>query len=165
MNITLHAASEELRALLDQVDPETGELPEGMSTARELVLTKAVATVAYLLESDKQADMVEDYAKELLQRVKAQRKRAEWLKRYLGEHMKATGIMSITDDRHIFSAKLAVARDKSVEIFDSEQLPAEYMRLVPASLEPDKRAIAEALQAEKDVPGARLLVKDRLTIK
>ena len=165
MNITLHSASEELRALLDQVDTETGELPAGLESARELVVQKAVATVAYLVESTVQTDAVEAYAKDLLAKVKSQRKRADWLRRYLAEHMKATGITSIADDRHIFSATLAIARDKSVEIFDSEQIPEEFLRKVPATLEPDKRAIADALGAGLDVPGARLVVKDRLTIK
>lgn len=165
MNITLHAAAEELRELLDQIDPETGESPEGFESARAVVERKAVATVAYLLGSAKHADMVEDYAKELLARVKSERKRIDWLRGYLAAHMKATGITKITDERGIFSAKLDVDRDKSVDVFDAKQLPDDYLREIPAKSEPDKRLIASALDDGFDVPGARYVYKDRLTTK
>jgi hypothetical protein len=37
MNVTLYQAATELAAALDQIDPETGELPAEYGTARELV--------------------------------------------------------------------------------------------------------------------------------
>ena len=36
MNITFHSATEAVRGLLDQIDPETGELPEGYEDARAI---------------------------------------------------------------------------------------------------------------------------------
>lgn len=165
MNITLHAATEQVRALLDQVDPETGELPEGYESARALVETKAVAVVAYTLESDRQADMVEEYAKELLGRVKAQRNRVAWLRRYLSEHMAAAGVTEIRDDRGLFRASLARGRDESVEVFDPAQLPADCLREIPASSAPDKTVIRDAIKAGREIPGARIVKRDRLTIK
>lgn len=165
MTITLHAATEELRALLDLVDENTGELPLGLELARQVVEQKAVAVVAYMLESERQADMAEGYVKELQQRIKSQRKRVEWLRTYLADHMRATGITKITDERGIFSAKLEIGRDKSVEVFDEDQVPADYMREMPATSEPDKKLIRSALDDGFDVPGARVIARDRLTVK
>lgn len=165
MQITLHQAADGLRELLDQIDTETGELPEGFEQARAIVSTKAVAVTAYLLENDKQADMVEEYAKDLLQRVKAQRKRSEWLRGYLASHMAACGITRIADERGLFSASLAIGRDESVDVFDTEQLPDDYLREIPAKYEPDKPMIKKAIKSGFDVPGARLVLRDRLSIK
>lgn len=165
MNITLHQAAEGLRALLDQLDPETGELPEGFEQAREIVATKAVAVTAYMLESEKQTEMVEQYAKELLDRVKTQRKRSDWLRQYLAVHMAACGITKIADERGLFAATLYPARDESVEVFDAAQLPTDYLREIPAKFEPDKALIKKAIKDGFDVPGARVVAKDRLTVK
>jgi hypothetical protein len=165
MDITLHQAAEGLRALLDQLDPETGELPEGFEQARAVVATKATAVAAYLVESEKQAEMVEQYAKELMDRVRTQRKRSDWLRQYLGTHMAACSITKITDERGLFTATLYQARDKSVEVFDAAQLPADYLREIPAKFEPDKTLIKKAIEDGFDVPGARVVCKDRLTVK
>ena len=164
MQITLHAATETVRELLDQIDPETGELPEGYEHARELVQTKATAVVAYLLESDRQTDMVEQYAKELLARAKSERNRGVWLRRYLAEHMAALGITEIKDERGVFKASLSVGRDEAVEVFDAEQVPADFVRTVTKT-EPDKTAIKNAIKSGLEVAGAKLVKRDRLTIR
>ena len=165
MNLTLHQAADELRLLFDQIDPETGELPDGFADARAVVAGKAVAVAAYLLESEKQAAMVEQYAKELADRVKAQRKRSDWLRQYLASHMSACGISKISDERGIFTATLSAGRDKSVDVFDATQLPPPYMREIPARYEPDKVLIRKSIDDGFDVPGARVVARDRLTIR
>lgn len=165
MNVTLYDAASHVRELLDQIDPETGEIPEGFEQARAIVATKATAVAAYMLESEKQAGMLEDYAKELLDRVKAQRKRIDWLKGYLQSHMAACGITEIKDERGIFKATLAVGRDEAIEVFDAAQVPADYLREIPAKHEPDKALIKKAIKDGYEVPGAKLVKRDRLTVK
>lgn len=165
MDITLYQAAADVRDLLDQIDPETGEIPDGFEQARAVVATKALGVAAYVLESGKQADMVEAAGKELIERAKAQRKRIDWLKQYLGIHMAACSITEIKDERGLFTAKLFPGRDKSVEVFDAAQLPADYLREIPAKHEPDKTLIKKAIGDGFDVPGARLIAKDRLEIK
>lgn len=165
MQITLHAATEQVRSLLDQIDPETGELPAEYEQARAVVATKATAVAAYILETDRQADYLKAYAKEVLERAKTAERRAEWLKTYLREHMAAAGITKISDERGLFSATLSPGRDKSVDVFDAAQLPADYLREIPAKYEPDKTLIRKAIDAGYEVPGARLVANDRLTIK
>lgn len=164
MQITLHAATEQVRELLDQIDPETGELPEGLEQARAIVATKAQAVTAYMLENDKQADMVESYAKDLLARVKAARSRTKWLHSYLQSHMAAIGITEIKDERGLFKATLALGRDEAIEVFDAAQVPMNYLREIPAKHEPDKTLIKKAIKDGFDVPGAKLVRRDRLTI-
>jgi hypothetical protein len=165
MDITLHAATDQVRQLLEQMDPETGELPPEYEQARAIVATKATAVAAYLLEDERQADMVESYAKDLLARVKTARKRSEWLRQYLGSHMAACGLKEIKDERGLFKATLAAGRDEAIEIFDEAQVPFNYMVEVPATQKPDKALIRKAIKDGFEVPGAKLVLRDRLTIK
>lgn len=164
-SITLHAATEQVRELLEQIDPDTGEMPEGFEQARAVVASKSLAVAAFILETNRQADYLKGYAKELMERAKTADRRAEWLRTYLREHMAAAGIAKIKDERGLFEATLAIGRDKSVEVFDAEQLPADYLREIPVKYEPDKTLIRSAIDKGFDVPGARLVSKDRLTIK
>lgn len=165
MNITLYQAANTVRDLLDQIDPETGELPPEFEQARAIVATKAQAVAAFVLDNDAQADMVEQHAKSLLDRVRTARKRSEWLRQYLTSHMQACGITEIKADDGTFKASLAIGRDESVEVFDAAQVPMEYMREVPATSAPDKALIKKAMKDGFDVPGAKLVKKDRLTLK
>jgi len=165
MKITLYQAADSVRDLLDQIDPETGELPEGFEQARALVATKAQACAAFVLDNEAQADMVEAHAKSLLERVRTARKRSQWLRQYLSSHMAACGVISIKSDDGTFSAKLDIGRDESVEVFDAAQLPMDYMREIPAKYEPDKSLIKKAIKDGFEVAGARLVQKDRLTLK
>lgn len=164
MNITLHQATEQVRELLDQIDPETGELPEGFEQARAIVATKAVAVTAYILEKNRHIESVKAYIKELSAKVKTEESRQEYMKRYLREHMAVVGVTEIKDERGLFKATLSIGRDEAVEVFDQEQVPALYMREIPAKQEPDKTLIAKAIKDGHEVAGAKLVKKDRLTI-
>lgn len=165
MNITLHSATEQVRALLDQIDPETGELPEGFESARAIVQQRAVAVTAYIHESERQVASLKEYAKELAERAKRAERGIEWLKGYLLAHMQASGMQSITDERGIFSAKVR-QNPPSVVIDEPGLLPEGYWRQKPPPApEPDKTAIAAALKEGRDVPGAHLERGVRLEIK
>jgi hypothetical protein len=164
-NITLHSATEQVRELLDQIDAETGELPEGFEDARALVTSKAVAVTAYILEADRHIESIKAYIKDMTSKIKTAEKRQDWLRRYLSEHMAAAGITEIKDERGVFSASLSVGRDESVDVFDEAQLPQDYLREIPAKYEADKTLIKKALKDGFEVPGARLVKKDRLSIK
>jgi hypothetical protein len=165
MDVTLYQAAEALRGLLDQIDPEDGTLPEGFEDARHLVTTKARAVVAYIADNERQAEYLREAAKEFAARAKTADKRNAWLRQYLMTHMAECGFTKIADERGLFSATLDVGRDKSVDVFDAAQLPADYMRLIPAKVEPDKALIAQAIKDGFDVPGARVVARDRLTIR
>lgn len=165
MEITLHKAAEGVRALLDKIDAETGELPLGFEQARAIVATKALAVTAYILESERQAEAIEEYVKDLSTRLNAQRKKLEWLRGYLASHMAACGIDEIKDERGIFKATLQRARDEAVEVFDEKQIPADFMLEVPATVKPDKVAMKKAFKEGIEIPGAKLVRRDRLTIK
>ena len=153
MNITLYQAADQVRELLEQIDPETGELPEGLEQARAIVATKSQAVAAFILDDEA-----------LMAKVKTARKRSERLREYLRLHMDAAGVLSIKSDDGTFACKLEKERDESIEVFDDKQLPADYLR-EKVTVEPDKTLIRRALKDGFEVPGARLVRKDRLSIR
>lgn len=53
----------------------------------------------------------------------------------------------------------------AVDVFEAGLLPSDYMRCVPATEEPDKALIGKALKAGFDVPGARMVASQRLSVK
>jgi hypothetical protein len=165
VNVTLYNAAATVRELLDQIDPETGELPPEYEQARAIVASKAQAVAAFVLDTEAQADMVELHAKALLDRVRTARKRSDWLRQYLQSHMQGAGITEIRSEDNTFKASLAIGRDESVDVYDVSFLPMDYMREIPAKYEPDKALIKRALKEGFDVPGAKLVKKDRLTIR
>lgn len=162
MDITLHKAAEDLRATLAQVDPETGALPEGFENALGLVKRKSAAVGAFILQAEREADFVEQHAKLLLERVKAERRRVEWLRGYLLAHMRDAGVTEISIDG-IATIKRYPERDVVVDIWDEKQIPAEYFEPQPPKL--SKQSIKAVLSGGADVPGARLVAKDRLNIR
>lgn len=164
MQITLYSAAQSVRELLEQIDPETGELPAELEQAREIVTRKAQACAAFVLENDAQADMVEQHAKALMERVKQARKRSEWLRQYIGSHMAACGITEIKADDGTFKASLQIGRDESVELDEGAEFPPELCN-DPKPPAPSKTKIKAAILAGQAIAGARIVRKDRLTIK
>ena len=165
MKITLSRLADELEASLDQIDPETGELSEEYGHLRELVETKAAAVAAYALNSDAQADAMEARAKELAAGAKSIRKRGEWLRRYLLENMQLAGITEIKATDGSLRIKRYPERDSSVDVFQPELVPADYMREIPARTEPDKTLIGRAIKDGFEVAGCRVVKRDRLEVK
>jgi hypothetical protein len=100
---------------------------------------------------------------ERLKNLKGRRqKNAARLRGYLLHEMKRTGITSIECARFRITV---VDNPVSVDIFDQDQIPAQYMRQPdPQPAVPDKVWIRQALKAGTDVPGARLKESQRLKI-
>lgn len=164
MNITLYAAAADVRELLEQIDPDTGELPSGYEQARAVVAAKARNVIAFVLETEAHAHMVGVHAETLLERARIARKRMKHLRQYLAHHMAETGITNIAAVDGTFLAKLYRDRDESVDVFEAALLPADYLREIPATSEPDKVLLKKAMRDGFEVPGARLIKKDRLVL-
>jgi hypothetical protein len=163
MNVTLYQAATELAAALDQIDPETGELPAEYGTARELVERKGAAVAAYIAQREMEADAIENRIEEISKRVKAMRSRAVHLRNYMADCMRTAGITEIASDDKLLRVRLYPGRDESVEIYDQSLLAEQFTR-VKTTREPDKTGIKVAIKSGQDVQGARIVKRDRLII-
>jgi hypothetical protein len=163
MNVTLYQAATELAAALDQIDPETGELPAEYGTARELVERKGAAVAAYIAQREMEADAIDGRLEEISRRVKAMRSRAVHLRNYMADCMRTAGITEIASDDKLLRVRLYPGRDESVEIYDQSLLAEQFTR-VKTTREPDKTGIKVAIKSGQDVQGARIVKRDRLII-
>ena len=125
---------------------------------------KAQNVLAYCLNLEAEADAVEMAGKRMQARAKSLRSQYDSLRGYLHENMLKAGITEIKARDGTFRARV---RDnpESVEIIAPEHIPEEYMREVPAKLEPDKALIKDAIKRGETVPGAMVIRTTRLEIK
>ena len=103
---------------------------------------------------------------EMATRRKAIEKRAESLREYAKTCMEIAGVSKIECPHFALTIK---KNPPAVEIFEQALIPISLMRTPepppPPVLSPDRKAIAEAIKAGKEVPGALLVQGTRLEIK
>jgi hypothetical protein len=87
--------------------------------------------------------------------------RTEYLKAKIIEYMQASGQKSANAG----TFKLTMRESKSCEITDADAIPFEYMREIPAKLEPDKKQILKDMKDGKRIDGASLKTSYSVTAK
>lgn len=162
-NVTLFDLADQVRSCVSQVDETTGEIIESYTESRELFQNKAVACVAYAKEESVTLASAKEMLKDMLAKVTAREKRLERFEAYLAGCMKATGTTEVKHDLGLFSAKLHLERDESVELDPDAVFPASLCN-EPKPPTPSKTLIKAAIKAGEAVAGARIVRKDRLTI-
>lgn len=141
------------RALAEMdIDPQTlADTLEGLQGTLELKATN-VACFARNLEAT--AAAIKDAETQMATRRKAIENRAQHLRDYIRVNMERTGISKIESPMFAISLRKSPA---SVEIFNADLLPADYMRQPEAPPPaPDKKLIAQAIKDGYEVPGAKL---------
>jgi hypothetical protein len=121
---------------------------------------KAVGCALISRELGANAKMIRDAAAELVERARKIEARSERLAGYLQTNMKAAQRLRI--ENPFVTIALREGRDESVEIEDGVELAARFCRV---KHEPNKTAMKVALKAGVEIPGVRLVVKDRLEIR
>lgn len=166
--LSLYTLSNEVERLLsgdDAYDAETGELSPALLEALEATKDKGANVAAYILNMGAQLDAMTEHMLRIKERHEALANRQEKLREYLQANMKRTGITEIAANDGTFLVKLYIERDASVEIYDEKQIPAQFLTTPkPPEPKPSKAEIGKALKAGQDVPGARIIKRDRLTI-
>ena len=168
-SIALYQITGEYQALMHQLDGLDLDAQTIADTIEASGLTDALQDKAQGIEMVARA--ATQYVPALdaeiarLQALKAARERiAQGLRDYLKKNMEAAGIERIECPYF----KITIAKNPpSVDIFDPLSLPAGYMVTPEPKLPvaaPDKKAIASAIKAGFDVPGARIVQNTRLKV-
>lgn len=120
-----------------------------------------VAAVARNLEAV--AESIKQAETEMAARRRALQNRADRLRAYLKMGMEGAGISEVSCP--LF--KIAIRTNPPAVVIDAESLiPAEFMRVPePPPPTPDKKAIAEAIKAGKEIPGCHLASGTRVEIR
>lgn len=163
-NITLFDAAQQVREALNQVDTETGELLDFDSQSRALFEQKAIGCVAYAKEEAATIAAAKAMLKDMAAKIEAREKRLGRFEDYMADCMKATGILEIKHETGLFGARLYLGRDESVELDDGATFAPELCN-DPKPPAPSKSKIRQAILSGTPVAGARIVRKDRLTIK
>lgn len=163
-NVTLFDAAQAVREAINQIDPDTGEIIETYTESRELFQNKAIACVAYAKEEAATLASAKAMLKDMLAKIEAREKRLARFEAYLADCMKATGITEVKHELGLFGAKLYLEREESVELEPDAVFPASLCT-EPKPPAPSKTKIKAAIKAGEAVAGARIVRKDRLTIK
>lgn len=163
MNLKLYEIADDVRALMESgFDEETGEMLPELVQALAAFEGKGAAVAAYVLNIESEAEAIAQAAKRITARKRTLDARAEHMRDYLRYNMGLAGIMRIDAADHSFSVTLAPGRDESLVVDDAATFPDSLTRI---KREPDKAAIKAAIKAGEPVAGARLVLRDRLTIR
>lgn len=156
-DLKIYEIDDAIQSALDaiEVDQETGEI---LNTDRvDAVVAdarlKVISTAKYRAMRKATLKGMEEAYKALGARIKAEKKRDEWLAAMQLKAMHSLG------DKQIETPDILVKIGKlppSVRILDEAQIPHEYIK-VKTEQSIDKIAISAALKSGRDVPGAMLV--------
>ena len=161
--IKLHEIPAALAGMLDliQVDEETGEIePATLESVQIASEEKIIATAMYIRRLDALNKATKETIQDLQERVRADSKRIEALKRLMTKAMDSLQYTEVKSPE----VTLRFRKSSSVEITDSESLPEQFLR-TKTVVEPDKAAIKNALKAGEKIQGAQLVESRNLQIK
>ena len=157
------AAADMQQKMLLCVDEETGELDIDKLNAIEASFhDRAVAYVAVFKSLGHTVATLKAVRAEYDALIARHEANAERLKTSLMEAMRYTGTHSVTDG--VLSATFYAERDESVEIDPDATFPPELCN-EPKPPAPSKTLIKKAILAGEAVAGARIVRRDRLSIK
>lgn len=146
------------QAILELVDPETGEILdfesfEALQMEREQKIENIVLWIKNLVA---EAEALKSERDSFAEREKKAKNKAESLKRYLD---------TILQGQALKTTKFAVSYRKSEQtvIDDISQIPAEYLKEVQP--EADKTAIKNAIKGGVEIAGAHIEEKNNISIK
>jgi hypothetical protein len=153
------AAAQQLADL--DMDPQTvADTLEGLSGDLEV---KATNVAMFVRNLEASAEQIKAAEAAMSARRKSIENRAASVRDYLKAQMERTGITKIECPYF----KLAIRENPPAVVIDAaSQIPAEFMRqpeMPPPAI--DKKAIAEAIKAGKEVPGAHMERATRLEVK
>lgn len=160
--MTLYEMSEAARQLYDLL--EAGEIDEQTVTDTMESIGASEKLESYIhvqrqIESEIAAFDAE--IDRMTERKNSLKKQVERLKSATVDFMRATNQKKATAG----TFTLTVRENKSCEIIDAAQIPAEYLRQIPATTEPDKKAMLAALKDGAEIAGAQLKTSYSVTAK
>lgn len=149
-------------AKLADLDLPAGVVTDTLDAMSGELEVKAQNVVMYARNLQTTAAAIKEAEEQMARRRKAIENRAKHLLEYVQGCMETAEVQRIECPHFRIAIQ---AKPPSVDVYEQGLIPAEYMR-VPETPDPapDKKAIADAIKAGKEVPGARLVHGTRLAI-
>lgn len=153
------------RALADKLHDTDlpDEVIEDTLEAESGDLVEKLTNIGFVIRNiDAEVAAMKDAEEKISARRKSKENRIARLKAYALANMLATGKTKIESPYFVMGLR---NNPESVVIDAESQIPADYMREIPASYSPDKAAIKAAIKSGIQVPGVHLSTSQRLDIK
>ncbi|CAI8981679.1 siphovirus Gp157 family protein [Methylocaldum szegediense] len=154
-----------LEALDVFTDPDADIPPETVADTLEAIEgefeRKAVNVAAFARQMEAEAEAIKQAEEKMAKRRKALENRARWLRDYLKTGMEVMGMKKIPSPWFVLSVQ---KNPPAVDIFDEAAVPDEFKE-TEILVRIDKAAIKEAINAGREVPGARMVNGTRLSIR
>jgi hypothetical protein len=165
MGMSLYHMTENYRAaLVDLSDPELPEevVADTLEALEGELIQKGQAVAAFALNLAAEVEAIKTVEKRIVERRRALENRVERVREYLRANMERAGITEIKALDGSFTAKLAKGRPSVV--VDDESLIPDDSEFVRWKREVSKTAIADAIKAGQEVPGAHIEVRPSLRL-
>ena len=147
----LHDTDLDDKTIEDTLESESGDLVEKLTN------------VGFVIRNiDAEVSAMKDAEEKIATRRKSKENRIARLKAYALANMLATGKTKIESPYFVMGLR---NNPESVVIDAESQIPADYMREIPASYSPDRILIKKAIQDGYEVPGCHLTRTQSLQIK
>lgn len=160
--MTLYEMSQTAKQLYELL--ESGDIDEQVltDTLESIGASEKLQDYVHVLKTfEAEITMIDAEMARLKENKRILENRSEYLKCKMIEYMQATN--QKTAAAGTFKVKLN--ERKSCEITDESLIPMEYMREIPAKLEPDKREMLKALKDGEKISGATLKTSYSVTAK
>ena len=165
MGITLHDLTDGMVRI--QTIIESGDDPElwkyQLEEIDEQIESKVISIGRVYRNQMAESQIYIDEAKRLAEKGKSMQTGAERLREYASFNMAIAGLTEIKDGTLV--AKFQKLPDKVSRIDNVNALPDEFKRIIPESVEPDKKAILETFKSTGHIPEGVDIETDRTTLK
>lgn len=164
MSISLYAIADEYKYLLERLhNDDTGEIDplivDSLNALEKSLEDKCINTIRYMKGIEAEYKAIEAERKAMQARERALKAKVEWYDNYLLENMEKSQVFEISCPQ--FVAKLR-KNPPSTDIYDKDLIPEKYHKI---KIEYDIQGIKDDLKADVNVPGARLVRTNSLSIK
>lgn len=165
MNVSLYKAAADVQQRIALCVDDDGVIDTDRLDMIEVTFKElAVAVVAVYKGKGHTIETLKSYLAEIQDKIKREETNQVRLKDYLQACMVMIGTESIKSDDGLLTATLYRDRDESVELDEGAEFPAALCN-DPKPPAPSKTKIKNAILAGEAVAGARIVRRDRLTIK
>ena len=134
------------------------EIKETLANIKDDIEDKVASIGKIVLELKSDIESVKIEEDRLAKRRSGFTSKMEWLKLYLLAEMVSTNTLKVKKD--VISVSVQ-NNPPSAELIDLELVPEQYVRIIPESREPDKRAIIEHFKETGELVAGVNIVTDK----
>ena len=137
------------------------EIKETLATIKDDIEDKVASIGKLVLELRSDIESVKAEEDRLAKRRSGCTSKMEWLKNYLLVEMISTNTLKVKKD--VISVAIQ-NNPPSAELVDIEQVPAQYVRVIPEKRDPNKKAIIEHFKETGEVISGVNIITDKKSV-